>query len=117
MAGFIHIQGGNGLSVNGITFNAISELSRPYFNDQDHPWIRPIYAPYDEGGMEILSLTSANETGFNGFYRGVALAYQECQRLGRCGQMDSAYFKTVMDSWEELLWLLESDQRFIDGGH
>lgn len=113
MAGFIHIDGDNGLSVNSVAFNAIAELSRNYFSNQDKELVREIYSPIDEGGMDIISLDEERKEAFNAFYRGIKTAFEECKLLGKCGELEPQYFSSVMTSWDELIHLLERDERFI----
>ncbi len=113
MAGFIHIDGDNGLSVNSIAFNAIAEFSRNYFSNQDKELVRDIYSPIDEGGMDIISLDEEGEDEFNAFYRGIKSAFDECKSLGKCGGLEMQYFGSVMRAWEELIHMLEVDKRYI----
>ena len=116
MAGFIQIRESKGLSVGSLTFNAISEISRSYFSDRDQQYISEIYSPLDEGGMDMLSLEDQGEQGFNAFYRGIKSAYDECIHKRRCGDLGEQYFELVMQSWKELIQLLEEDERFEKKG-
>ena len=115
MAGFIHISGDEGLPVNSITFNAIVEFSRNYFSGKDRELVREVYSPIDEGGMDMVSLDGEGKDEFNAFYRGVKAAYDDCRMKGRCGELDSQYYSTVMESWKELILMLERDDRSVKG--
>jgi len=112
MAGFIFINDDDGLSVNSMTFNAIAEFTRPFFATTDKVYIDEVYAPLDEGGMDMLSLADQNVIGFNAYFRGISRAYNECLKAGKCGQLADNYFDMVMKSWSELIELLENDSRF-----
>jgi len=113
MAGFIHIKDNTGFPVNSVAFNAIVEFSRGFFNEEDRYLVREVYSPIDEGGMDMVSLDEEGREGFNAFYRGIKAAYDSCYESGRCGDLEMQYFSSVMESWEELLGLLESDKRFV----
>lgn len=113
MAGFIHIKGDSGLSVGSITFNAIAEFTRSYFDENDRSYIKEIYSPLDEGGMDMVSLNDQGVEGFNAYYRGIKKAYDECIQKRKCGELGEKYFDMVMDSWKELIELLESDKRYL----
>lgn len=112
MAGFIHIKDEKGLSVGSIAFNAIAEFTRPYFKEADKKHIQEIYSPIDEGGMDMISLAEQDTQGFNAYYNGIHEAYNDCIRSKKCGDLGDQYFYMVMDSWKELIELLEKDERF-----
>ena len=115
MAGFIRINGDEGVPVNSVTFNAIVEFSRSYFSEKDRGLVREIYSPVDEGGMDMVSLDGVGKEEFNAYYRGVKAAYVDCRLKGSCGELDSQYYNTVMESWKELILMLERDERFVKG--
>jgi hypothetical protein len=112
VAGFIFFKGDNGLSIDGVAFNAIAEISRPYFNENDNKYIEEIYYPKDKGGMDMISLAEQDTEGFNAYYKGTRNAYEECMRESKCGELGSQYFDMVMEAWKELINLLECDDRF-----
>lgn len=113
MAGFIHIKNEDGLSVGSVGFNAITEFTRAYFGESDKEYISEIYSPLDEGGMDMISLNAQGVEGFNAYYLGIRNAYDDCIQKGKCGELGEQYFDMVMESWKELIDLLESDERYL----
>jgi hypothetical protein len=112
MAGFIHIKGQKGLSVGSVAFNALAEFTRPFFKAEDQRLVKEIYLPLDEGGLDMVSLDEQGVEGFNAYYRGIRSAYEECKSKKSCGALGSQYFDMVMKSFDELINLLEEDERF-----
>lgn len=112
MAGFIHIKNDTGLPINSVAFNAIVEFSRIFFSEIEENLVRNIYAPIDEGGMNMISLDEEGKEEFNAFYNGIKRAYDSCNDSGKCGNLDNQYFSGAMQSWRELLELLENDTRY-----
>ncbi len=112
MAGYIHITDDIGLSMSSISFNAIVEFPRKFFDSNSKEVEVEIYEPIDEGGMNFISLAEQDIEGFMVFYQAINLAYEESRKLGYCGNLDKQFFEMVMNTWKELLDLLKADPRF-----
>jgi hypothetical protein len=113
MAGYVHITKDVGLSMSTISFNAIVEFPRKYFDSDSKEFESEIYEPVDEGGMDFISLIEQEASGFMVFYKVVNAAYKESERLGRCGNLDDQFYGMVMNTWAELLELLRADSRYV----
>lgn len=113
MSGYVHITHDTGLSMSTISFNAIVEFPRRYFDSSLKELESQIYEPVDEGDMDFISLIEQDSEGFMAFYKALSTAYAESEKTGKCGNLDSQFFEMVMVTWKQLLDLLESDSRFI----
>ena len=112
MAGFIHINDKDGLSLGRISFNAIVEFTRPFFPKETKKTLEEIYDPVDNGGLDIITLVGQGEEAFNNYYKGIYKAYETCLKDKHCGELDSQYYEMVMGSFKDLINLLEIDERF-----
>ena len=113
MAGYVHITNEVGLSMSTISFNAIVEFPRIYFDSSSKGFESEIYEQIDEGKMDFISLIEQDSHGFMTFYKALSLAHDESEKSGRCGNLDEQFFEMVMKTWKELLCLLRNDTRFI----
>ncbi|WP_157015899.1 hypothetical protein [Pseudomonas batumici] len=113
LAGTIFVKEGVGIPLSSVAFNAVVEFSRPFFEGGDGAYLKEIYAPLDEGGMDMISISEQGVEGFNAYYKGARKAYDQCLREGRCGGLGKQYFDMVFDAWRELIELLEADERFL----
>lgn len=114
MAGYVHITNDVGLSMSTISFNAIVEFPRKYFDSDSKEFESEIYEPVDEGDMDFISLIEQGSSGFMAFYKAVNAAYEESERLGRCGNLEEQFYSMVMKTWAELLDLLRADSRYVN---
>ena len=112
MAGFIQIKDEYGIALNSVTFNAIAEYPRNFFNFEEKKLIEEIYSPLDEGGMDMISLDGEAVESFNAYYSGIFRAFEYCKAQNKCGELGADNFGSVMSSWNELLEALRRDPRF-----
>lgn len=113
MAGYVHITTEAGLSMSSISFNAVIEYPRKYFNSSSKEIELAIYESVDKGEMDFISLIEQDSDGFMVFYKVLTSAYKECESVGICGSLDAQFYGMVMKTWAELLGLMEQDERFI----
>lgn len=111
MAGYVHITSNIGLSMSSVSFNAIIEFSRRYFDSNSKEYESKIYESIDEGEMDFVSLIEVDVDGFMAFYKALSLAYEESDKLGKCGNLDKQFYEMVMKTWRELLFLLKKESK------
>jgi hypothetical protein len=104
MAGAFVIAEGKALSMSGVDFEYLVQAIRGAFLDDEEKIKTEIYRPLDEGGMDFISLREQDNSCFKVFFRATERAFCKASGVNR---------KCL---WDELITLLKSDPRYVEGG-
>ena len=68
--------------MNTIAFTYMLEEIRGHFPASEADALRKIYFPYDEGGMNFISIQDSSHEGFRAFFEAAEKARDACTRRG-----------------------------------
>lgn len=112
MAGFVQIKDETGFPMATMTFNAIAELSRKNIETIGQGVYEKVYETLDQGGLDILTLDALDKNEYMLCVKSIEASYANCLAAKRCGDLDAAYYASVMSTWDEFVGFLKKDSRY-----
>ncbi len=104
MAGSIIVSKELRFPVSSLQFDYLAERIRAGFDFEGQAYLKEIYSPMDEGGMDFISVKNENEAAFKSFVLAVLKAKE-------AASTEDSY-ATFGGLWEGLLAKIRLDERY-----